>query len=54
MDIWVRITTDEDRFDNPDKPTMQDIEDVLRNPGNYGITDYYRDEDIVVTSAITD
>lgn len=54
MDIWVRITTQEDRFDNPDKPRLSEIEDILRNSENYGIADFYRDEDIVVTSAITD
>lgn len=42
--IWIR--TDPDRFDNPDKPTESEIQDVLRNPENYGIADFRPETDI--------
>lgn len=54
MDIWVRIDTNEGNFDNPDKPTMSEMDDVLRNPGNYAITEFYLNEDIVVEAVIQD
>lgn len=43
---WVLIETNEDRFDNPDKPTREEIDDILRNSGNYGIVDYVPESDI--------
>lgn len=54
MDIWVRISTHADNFDNPDKPDYSEIQDVIRNEVNYLILDFYLDKDIVVEPAIQD
>lgn len=54
MDIWVLIETHEDRFDNPDKPVMSEITDILRNEENYRIVDFVRDSDVTVNLVKTD
>jgi hypothetical protein len=50
--FWVLIETDTDRFGNPDKPDYDDIQDVLRNEGNYGIVDFLDEEDDVAEIVI--
>jgi hypothetical protein len=46
--FWVLIETDTDRFANPDKADYSDIQEVLRNEGNYGIVDFLDEADDLV------
>ena len=46
--IWVQIETEADRFDKDGKLHESDIEDILRNPGNYGIVDFCDEGDVEV------
>lgn len=47
-EYWVLIETNDDRLDNPDKPDINGIQEVLYNPVNYVIHDVCDINDLTV------
>lgn len=52
--FWVVIETDEDILGDPAKPVKEDMYRIFRETGNYGIADFWDDEDVAEITFKTD